>query len=144
MPDTADQTQPPLEPPVGAAARPAPVALGDLVISWHTDSPMQYDGPCHGPSFEVIFQFGGSAHQLKCAPEDVAPADVPVPEKDERVQVAKRARAEMPYGVPGPWKLTVGGTGRTSWHETKRDATASGLRRVAILDWHARLAATPS
>jgi hypothetical protein len=144
MPDTADHIHPPLEPPADTATAPTPVAVGDLIISWHTDSPAEYGGPSHGPLFEVIFQFGGSAHVLKCDPKDVAPADVPVPEKDARVQVAKRARAEMPYGVSGPWLLTITGTARTSWHKTRRDATATGLRRVAILDWHARQAATPS
>jgi len=28
-----------------------------------------------------------------------------------------------------------------SWHRTKRDGTATGLRQLAILDWHAAPAA---
>src|ERR1700722_1570203 len=132
MPETADHDQLPLEQPAAAAPRPAPVELGDLVISWHTDDPAEYGGVAADRAFfEVNFNFGGSAHVLKGALKDVAPADAPVPDKDERVLPVKRPRTEMPYGQPGPWQLVI--DGRMSWHKTKREATATGLRRVAIL-----------
>lgn len=144
MPGTADHFQPPLEPPADPAALPCPVAVGDLVISCHTEDPAEYGGPSDNGFIELIVSFGGPAHVLKCDPKDVAPADVPIPEKDGRVQAVKRPRAEVPYAQPGPWRLTIAGADRVSWHKTKRDATATGLRQVAIIDWHARQAAAPS
>ena len=76
----------------------------------------------------------------KCDPDLVAPASVPVPARDARVSVVKRPRDEMPDGAAGPWRLTLGGA-LPSWHCTKRDGRTAGLRRVAIVDWHAARAA---
>lgn len=143
----ADQVIPPAEgetdsKPVEPTTQTRAVAIGDRVISWYDDEPVQYGGPEEGPfttlSFEMLSK---SAPVRKCDPEQVAPADVPIRAQDARANVVKRPRAEMPYGAAGVWTLTLPGVARPSWHRTKRDATTAGLRRLAILDWHAARAA---
>ena len=124
--------------PVQPAYPTDAVAVGDLVISWYDDEPVTYGGPGDRSFTTLSFEFcGRSAPVRKCDPEQVAPADIPIPATDARVNVVKRPRAEMPYGEPGPWKLTLPAAKHPSWHRTKRDGTATGLRRLAILDWHA-------
>jgi hypothetical protein len=128
------------DPEPGRPATPAgTAAIGDLVISWYDDEPVTYGGPADRSSFTTLsFEFlSKSAPVRKCDPDQVAPAGIPVAEKDARVSVVKCPRAEMPYGAAGPWKLTLPGATRPSWHRTKRDGTVTGLRRMAILDWHA-------
>ena len=71
----------------------------------------------------------------------MAPVTVTIPERDDRLTVQKRPGSEVPYGVPGPWRLTLPGVEHPSWHRIKRDAVTTGLRRLAILDWHAHAAA---
>jgi hypothetical protein len=56
------------------------------------------------------------------------------------VTVTLRPRAERPSSAAGNWRLDLPGQA-SSWHRTKRDGTAAGLRRLAILDWHAAQAA---
>jgi hypothetical protein len=131
------------QPEPGHAASPAgTVAIGQLVITWDDDKPRQYGGPSDHPGFtEVSFGlFDGRTPTIKCDPERVAPADTPIPARDARVIVEQRDRSERPYGAAGNWRLTLPGQ-LPSWHKTKRDGTAAGLRRVAILDWHASQAA---
>ncbi|SCL36406.1 hypothetical protein GA0070615_3048 [Micromonospora aurantiaca] len=112
-------------------------AVGDRVISWYDDDPVEYGGGDGGPWTTLSFALlAGGLPVRKCEPERVAPADTPIPGKDARVSVVKRTRAEMPYGEPGVWQLTLPGGGVPTWHRTKRDATTTGLRRLAILDWH--------
>jgi hypothetical protein len=124
--------------PIQPAQPTDAVAIGDLVISWYDDEPVTYGGPGDRPFTTLSFEFlGKSALVRKCDPEQVAPADMPIPAKDARVSVVKCPRAEMPYGEAGPWKLTLSGVMHPSWHRTRRDGTATGLRRLAILDWHA-------
>lgn len=124
-----------------------PIAKGDLVITWYDDNPVQYGGPADGGPFTTL-TFGvldGRTPVRRCDPERVAPAGTPIPPRDDRVTVVNRPRSEMPYGQPGTWRLTLPGQ-PASWHRTKRAGTAVGLRRVAILDWHAAQAdatATP-
>ncbi|WP_230415883.1 hypothetical protein [Micromonospora tarapacensis] len=112
-------------------------AVGDRVISWYDDAPVEYGGGDGGPWTTLSFALLANGLPVrKCEPERVAPAGVPIPERDARVSVVKRTRAEMPYGESGVWQLTLPGDGVSTWHRTKRDATATGLRRLAILDWH--------
>ena len=118
--------------------RPAAIAIGELVISWNHDRPMQYGGPGDSPWEEVSFGLADtSAPTLKCELRHIAPARTPIPAQDTRVTVSKRPRAEKPEHAPGDWRLTLPGVPRPSWHPTKREATATGLRQLAILDWHA-------
>jgi hypothetical protein len=124
-----------------------PVAKGDLVINWYDANLVAYGGEPDDSRFtELSFGlFQGGRPVLKCPPDRVAPAGTPIPDRDDRVSVTKRTRAEMPYGEPGIWYLSLPGVEHGSWHRTKRDATATGLRQVAILDWHAaRAARAPS
>ncbi|MFY1633742.1 hypothetical protein ACN27F_10755 [Solwaraspora sp. WMMB335] len=122
----------------GTALLPAGVpVVGDRVISWYDRDPVEYGGGDGGPWVTLSFALlAGGLPVRKCEPERVAPAGTPIPDKDARVSVVKRTRAEMPYGEPGIWQLTLPGDGASGWHRTKRDATATGLRRLAILDWH--------
>ena len=118
------------------------VAVGQLVITWDDDKPREYGGPSDHPGLTEV-SFGLLARGtpvIKCDPQRVAPADTPIPARDARVTVEQRHRSERPYGADGNWRLTLPGQ-PPSWHKTKRDGTAAGLRRVAILDWHARQAA---
>jgi hypothetical protein len=124
----------------GHAASPAgTVAIGQLVITWDDDEPREYGGPSDHPGLtEVSFSLTDRRIPVvKCDPQRAAPADTPIPARDARVTVEQRHRSERPYGAPGNWRLTLPGQ-LPSWHKTKRDGTAAGLRRVAIMDWHAR------
>jgi hypothetical protein len=119
-----------------------PIAEGDLVITWYDDEPVRYGGPGDGGPFTTL-TFGvldGRTPVRTCGPELVAPASTPIPALDARVAVINRPRSERPYGAAGTWRLTLPGQ-PPSWHRTKRDGTATGLRQVAILDWHAARAA---
>jgi hypothetical protein len=118
------------------------VAVGDLVITWYDDEPVLYGGDAEGAYSTLTFGLlDDRLPERKCDPRQVAPADVAIPAQDPRVEVVRGTRAEKPYGAPGIWKLTVPGQEQPTWHRTKREATATGLRRVAIFDWHARRAA---
>ncbi len=128
----------PSTPTVPADPAGRTVADGDRVISWNEDQPVVYGGESDGTFDTLSFGvFSGATPVLKCDPRRVAPADTPIPDRDERVSVVKGTRAEMPYGAAGVWQLRLPGDKRPSWHRTKRDATTTGLRRLAILDWHA-------
>lgn len=128
------------------ATQPGPVpgiAIGDLVITFYDDDPVEYGGTGDRGYSTLEFQpLSGRTPVRKCDPGLVAPAGTPIPARDARVSVAKGTSAEKPYGAAGIWTLTLPGL-PASWHKTKRDATATGLRCVAILDWHAGRAAQP-
>lgn len=118
---------------------------GQTVISWSTDTHYRYagEGDRRGMN-RVTFRIGvGGLSDLQAAFDRVAPADTVIPAKDERVVVVKsttaEARAAGDSYPSGPWRLDLPGV-RATWHKTKRDATAAGLRRMAILDFHAALA----
>jgi len=120
------------------------VAVDDVVITWYDDDPVRYGGDSDGAFTELSFGLcSGRLPVRKCAPDRVAPASVTIPGSDPRVEVAKLRPAEVPPGAEGPWRLTLPGQ-RPSWHRLKRDGTAAGLRRLAILDWHAARAAQPA
>lgn len=124
------------------------VSPGDHVLSWYDDEPVEYGGPDADRAGWTSLTFAllaGGLPVRKCDADHVAPAAVPVPVKDDRVTVVKVSKADTPYGVAGSWRLTLPGIEHPSWHRTKRDATATGLRRLAILDWHTKPAspATP-
>lgn len=128
-----------------AQARPAPARQaagpGDLVITFYDDEPVVYGGNTErGGSILTARLLSGETPERTCDPGHVAPAGTPIPASDPRVSVAKRPRAEAPQ--PGYiWALTLPGLSRPTWHKTKRDATSTGLRKLAILDWHAARAA---
>ena len=129
-------------PPAGFLEPADGVAAGDLVISWDDTEPVTYGGPSEHTLTTLILDLTGKAGKIrKCDPGKAAPASVTIPAKDPRLSVEKRPSAEKPYGAQGNWKLTLPGQ-QPTWHSTKRDAAAAGLRRVAILDWHA--ARTPA
>ncbi|SNT65677.1 hypothetical protein SAMN05421812_12520 [Asanoa hainanensis] len=137
----SNQSNPPVtgEATAPGDAQPAGVAVGATVISWYDDSPVIYGGPGDNPTFTQL-KFGvgtGGLPVRYCGPERVAPAETPIPERDSRIGVEKRPRAEMPYGESGVWRLTLPDIVYPSWHRIKRDAVSVGLRRLAILDWHA-------
>jgi hypothetical protein len=144
LPAAAEATAPAEgQPEPGHAVSPAgTVAIGDLVIAWDEDEPREYGGPSDHPGLTELSFSLTERHTpvIKCDPQRVAPADMPIPARDARVTVEQRHRSERPYGAPGNWRLTLPGE-PPSWHKTKRDGTAAGLRRVAILDWHASRAA---
>ena len=118
-----------------------PIAVGQLVITWYDDKPVEYGGPGDRGFTELSFGLlNGRTPVRKCEPDRVAPADTPIPARDARVTVVQRPRSERPDGAAGTWRLTLPGQ-RSSWHKTKRDGTATGLRQVAILAWHAARAA---
>lgn len=118
--------------------QPGAIAIGEMVIAWNHDRPMQYGGPGDGPYEEVSFGLADkSAPVLKCDFRHVAPAGTPIPAQDARVTVSQRPRGERPEHAEGLWRLTLPGVPWPSWHRTKRAATAAGLRRLAIIDWHA-------
>jgi len=129
--------------PARQASAASAVAIGDLVISWDDDEAVEYGGPADTPGRSTLSVqlLAKTRPTRKCDPEHVAPATVAIPERDARVNVAKRPREEMPNYAAGPWKLSLPGVAWPSWHRTKRDATATGLRRLAIMDWHGRQAA---
>jgi len=125
----------------GGQDRP-PIAIGDLVITWWDSEPVAYGGPGDGGPFTTL-SFGlcsGRTPVRTFGPQRVAPAGTPIPAQDARVTLANRVRSERPDGAAGTWRLTLPGQ-PASWHKTKRDGTAAGLRQVAILDWHAARAA---
>jgi hypothetical protein len=146
LPAAAEATAPAqgeAHPEPGHAASPAgTVAIGQLVITWDDDEPREYGGPSDHPGLTEV-SFGLLDRRtpvIKSDPQRVAPADTPIPARDGRLTVEQRHRSERPYGAAGNWRLTLPGQ-PPSWHKTKRDGTAAGLRRVAILDWHASQAA---
>lgn len=112
--------------------RVRPVPTGTMVIHAAYAGEFEYDGRNDDDRFTSMdLGFGRKHKGIKCHPYLVAPADTPIPAKSDRVNVTKR------FPTPhGPWLLAVDGQG-LGYHRTKRDATAGGLRTVAILDWHA-------
>lgn len=116
--------------PEPAAAWPPPV--GEKVLHWEYDDPMEYGGLGeHGGEQLVI----GRRTQVRCSPDRMAPADAPQPDaKDPRIKVTKGRKPAAWYS--GDWCLELPDQPAT-WHKTKREATADGVRRLAILDWHA-------
>jgi hypothetical protein len=134
---SASPTDPHGKPPTSAT--PADIPAGTRVISWYDDQPVHYGGPGAADAPGPTLSTPPAPDRLPvrtCPPQRVAPADVVPPTTDSRVSVERRPRAEMPSGEPGEWRLTLPDSDPT-WHRTKRDATATGLRRIAILDWHA-------
>ena len=113
------------------------IPVGTLVIYTQEDSTYEYGGDADRGFDTVSYPLAATSGVplLRCQPADVAPADTLIPLDDERVSVEKVPRGRYP-SWQGPWLLRVAGQ-RRSFHRTKRDATAAGLRIVAILDWHA-------
>jgi hypothetical protein len=119
-----------------------PIVVGDMVISWWDDKPVEYGGPDDGLPALTFGLFSGRPPVRTCDLKRVAPADTPIPAQDARVTVTRRPASEKPHGADGTWRLDLPGH-RPSWHRTKRDGTTTGLRQLAIIDWHDAQAATP-
>lgn len=116
------------------------IEIGDTVITWNDSEPRIYGGPSDDPAFESTkfdMRYGGTPTIL-CSAERVAPATVTIPDSDARVTTVKHAR-KLASHHSGPWELQLPGiaTSDSSFFKTKRDAVAAGLRRLAILDFHA-------
>lgn len=111
--------------------------IGREVITTGQGGVFTYKGESDNPLFVRIgFALGVGEHpNLWASFEGVAPADIEIPAKDARVNVIKHEKKPFPWAA-GRWELEVDGQ-RCGFHKTKRDATAEGLRRVAIMDWHA-------
>lgn len=115
--------------------------LNERVISCNHPRPMIYGGPHPSQPGRALISYNlhkGGLPVLSCDPSHVAPADIPIPEKDDRVIVEKLPARPFPE-ASGPWALRIDGIDGASYYRTKRDALATGLRRVAISDWHADL-----
>lgn len=115
--------------------------LGLPVLSWTYQDKTRYEGEPDTPgmtTLTVSLLHPGMAG-LKAELHTVAPANTPIPAADPRVVVTQSTKDEArAYGHPYPtgiWRLDLPGTNPT-WHRTKGDATATGLRRIAITDWH--------
>lgn len=115
--------------------------IGQPVLSWSNEERYIYLGPDGDRSGMNSLEIGRNGIRLRASFDSVAPADVVVPLRDIRVNVSKgdlrTARACGHYGR-GAWMLNLPGR-RTTWHNTKGEAMAAGLRRLAIIDWHASL-----
>lgn len=126
----------------GGQAPPAvTIQIDDSVISWYDENAVRYGGPCDDAAW-TTFEFGVLSDRRpvrKCPQERVAPADTPIPLKDPRVSVVKLSRGEYVTWI-GPWQLQLPGQ-KAECFKTRRDAVATGLRRLAIIDWHAKHAA---
>lgn len=112
------------------------IELGTTVIYAGQDGEYSWAGPndSAGSTFEVAFSYGRSGHNsLKCDPRDVAPATITILAKDDRVAVTK---GRAPFYPHKEWRATIGDT-PVGYFDTKREATAAGLRTVSIRDWHA-------
>lgn len=110
--------------------------IDGAVITAHQGGTFIYKGESDNPRFVRIgFSMGHGGHpNLRASFESVAPADIEIPAKSDRVNVIKHEKKPFPWAA-GRWQLEVNGE-RYGYHKTKRDATAEGLRRVAIMDWH--------
>lgn len=110
--------------------------IGQPVLTMSIPELYLYEGP-DDLGFESIRY--GATIGIATAFDRIAPADTPIPAADDRVQVEKRpmleARRAGHYGR-GSWRLALPDRPYT-WHNTKGEAVAAGLRRLAILDWHA-------
>lgn len=121
--------------PTATTAREVPADT--LVIYADQVGQFLYQGPSSGAYAEIGIALGGNRpHTLRCDPALVAPADTAIPDKDSRVSIGKQVAYPS---WQGPWLLLVpsaDGTIEGTYHKTRRDGTATGLRALAILDWH--------
>lgn len=110
--------------------------VGEKVIHWGWEATLPWGGPGeHGGEQLVI----GATTSVLCSPDRCAPADTPLADpKDPRLVVRKGKKPGA--WLAGDWVLELPGRTAT-WHKTKRNATAAGRRRLAILDFHAARAA---
>ena len=110
--------------------------VGQRVLSWYDDDVVEYGGREDDDQFSSLAfaLFAGKLPVRKCTPGRVAPEGTPIPAKDDRVQVVKHAKRPFPWAA-GAWELALPGQ-KPDFFATKRDATTTGRRRLAILDWH--------
>lgn len=125
-----------------ATTRTATDLIGQPVLSWTYSDINRYEGAPDHPgmtSLRISLRHPATMAGLTADLHRVAPATTPIPTADPRVRVTKstkdEARAHHVTYPDGIWRLDLPGTNPT-WHRTKRDATTTGLRRLAILDWH--------
>lgn len=117
--------------------------IGLPVLSWSKGSDRAYiwGGPPERDGWDTTAYSGGTP-VITTSYDRVAPSDTPIPAKDPRVTVEKLPK-KRDYQDAGPWLLRIDGVDGSKWTawRTKKDALTDGLRRVAILDWHAAQAA---
>lgn len=117
--------------------------VGETVQVTSTDGTYIYAGPGERPGGMRITVgiASGRPAAIECDYTDVAPADVEVPAKDARLTIEKLPR-KRDYQDAGPWLYHLDLPGfdghRKRAKRTKREAVATGLRYLAIHDWHAR------
>lgn len=116
------------------------VPVDSLVLYTDQEGTFCYKGSIDGPFAEIGFGFGRATNTVRCDVQQVAPADITVPPSDARVAVVKQAKGHYPTWK-GPWLLSIDGEATGRFFNTKKEGTATGLRTVAIRDWHA---ATPT
>lgn len=114
------------------------VSAGPLVIYADQEGQFDYKGGAGGPYAEIAIALSGEPriHGLRCDPQLVAPVDTAIPASDPRVAVLKQAKGHYPTWK-GPWLLILDGVPAARFFNTKKEGTATGLRTVAIRDWHA-------
>lgn len=112
--------------------------IGQPVIIMGQEGTYEYEGDDRY-GFESIAFRAGRTNGVATSFNRVAPADTPIPTADPRITVEKRPLAEARraghYGR-GSWRLTLPDRPDV-WANTKAEAVAKGLRRLAIMDWHA-------
>lgn len=118
------------------AAHPGLSLIGRPVLAYHYDNPAYvYAGPGREPGISTLsVHVGQGWASITHDPDKVAPADTPIPAKSDRVNVYKIDPKSNPWRYK--WAVTVDGELITQT-STKREATATGLRVVAIKDWQA-------
>jgi hypothetical protein len=122
---------------------PTPYAdlIGTPVHSYWSERTYSYGGGGDvrsGYTLHVAIASGRGA-VIFCDPVTVMPASMPIATKDPRVVVEKMTRRKTPYDN-GIWLMhlpDLDGTSRNGF-KTKTEATATGLRRLAVDDYHAR------
>ncbi|MGO2778232.1 hypothetical protein [Glutamicibacter arilaitensis] len=110
--------------------------IGTEIIMAGSDSIHIYDGPADSPGWNrITLNMGGGLMKAQADFDAVAPATVEIPLKDERVTTVKHEKKPQPW-LAGVWQLRINDISY-GFFKTKKAATAEGLRRLAIMDWHA-------
>lgn len=114
--------------------------IGKTVIHYSGDTRYIYEGEHDIPGVTGTRWNLRDNQELPAIRADlnsVAPASLVIPEKnDGRLEVVKRDPSELEHGKRGrAWQARIDDRWVSNF-KTKRDAMATGLRRLAILDWH--------
>lgn len=110
--------------------------IGTEVIMAGSDSTYIYEGPANSPGWNrITLNMGGGPMKAQADFDAVAPATVEISTKDERVTTVKHEKKPYPH-ANGVWQLKINDISY-GFFKTKKAATAEGLHRLAIMDWHA-------